>query len=432
MNFFAKIFSKRQTGVSKPEIDRRPLFVFSGGTTVTPDTCMEIAAYYRGVIYIATQIAKLPWESKDADNRTINDDITYLLKTSPNPEMSSFMFRLTAVIQALNYGNFYAEIERDIRGRPKYIWPIDPSRVCVERSTNGQLYYRVAAGDVSRLGYSADDVILLPKDIFHIRNFHTLDGIVGQNIVGFASQTLGTSLGANTFANALFTNGGLPSGVLESEGVLSDEAYKRLQESWDSNRGGKKTGSTAILEEGTKYKPVSIPPDVLQFLESRKFSVLEIARFLGVPPSKLFDVDVATYANLEQANLEVSTDTLDAWARNFETEADMKLLSGGYAGRKTEMDLYALSRGDMASRSTYFTKMMQNASITPNEIRKKEGMAPYAGGDRYYVATNNLTPQDRLDEVIDSQVSKGDVEDTEEDNLEKELTNALVKRIRDI
>jgi hypothetical protein len=69
------------------------------------------------------------------------------------------------------------------------------------------------------------------------------------------------------------------------------------------------------------------------------------------------------------------------------------------------MDLYAVFRGDMTTRANYFSKMMQSAAITPNQIRVKEGMAPYTGGDRYFVAVNNYSPADRIDEIIDAQVA---------------------------
>ena len=198
----------------------------------------------------------------------------------------------------------------------------------------------------------------------------------------------------------------MPSGILTHPGRLSDEAYDRLKNDWKESHGGRKTGGTAILEEGVSYSPIAHTPDVMQFLESRKFNVIEIARFLGIPPTKLFDSDSAKFNNIEHANLEVATDTLDAWARNLESEADVKLLAGRKGGRFTELDLYAVFRGDMVTRSTYFKNMMSVGAMTPNEIREKEGMAGYDGGDRFYIATNNFSPSDRIDEIIDSQVTK--------------------------
>lgn len=379
-------------------------FSVQGGVPVYEDSAMRVSAYYRGVIYIASQIAKLPWQVKDVDNNILySDAITKLLNVRPNPEMGAMPFRLCMVQNAIHYGNSYAEIERDLLGRPIAIWPLPSSNVEPYRLPNGSLVYRVIAGSSVVPG---SDIYLQPEDVFHLKNFHTKDGVVGQGLVAYACETLGISLGADRMASSLFANGGIPSGVIQVEGMLTDEAYERIKTSWKEQHGGRKAGGVAVLEEGAKFSATTMSPDILQFLESRKFNVLEIARFLGLPPTKLFDTDASTYSNTENANLEVATDTLDSWARALENEADVKLLKNQYAGRRTEFDLYAIFRGDMETRSNYFSKMMQSAAITPNQIREREGLPGYRGGERYYVAANNYTPADRLDEVLDSQIKK--------------------------
>lgn len=414
---------------SKPEqitLPRRH-FGYSAGTMVSEDTAMESSAFYRGVIYISSQISKLPWQVKGPDNRVIENDISYILNVSPNEEMTSMFLKLFLVQCALIRGNGYAEIERTIDGRVKALWPLNPNRVEAVRDPNGNLLYRVLQS-----GRNNEDVYLRPNEIFIVRNLHTKDAIQGQGLIAYAMQTLGISLGADKFANSLFANGGMPSGILSHPGKLSDIAYKRLVDTWKENYGGRKTGATALLEEGVTYSPISHSPDVLQFLESRKFSVVEIARFLGVPPTMLFDSDSAKFNNVEHQNLQVVTDVLDAWARNLESEADMKLLSGRRFGRRTEFDLYAVFRGDMVTRSTYFKNMMQIGAMTPNEARVKEGMAPYDGGDRFWIAVNNFSPEDRVDEIIDSQIKKNEPQpeqNSEPNPVDEAVAAYLTKKI---
>jgi hypothetical protein len=65
MGFLARVFRPDQPSVGKS------WFVRSAGTVVTPDTAMEVSAYYRGVIYIATQIAKLPIDIKTDTNKIV-------------------------------------------------------------------------------------------------------------------------------------------------------------------------------------------------------------------------------------------------------------------------------------------------------------------------------------------------------------------------
>jgi HK97 family phage portal protein len=395
------------------------------GTRVTEDSAMESSAFHRGVIYLSTQLAKLPWDVKDKNNNTVENNLSYYLNVSPNGETTSFKLKLFLIQCAIITGNGYLEIERDFTGRVIGLWPLNPNKVDAWRDQNNKLWYRVFAG-----GWSGETVFLEPRDIYHLANVYMLDSLTGQSTVAYAAQTLGISLGADTYANSLFTNGGLPSGVLTHKETMSDEAYARLKASWKEQYGGRKTGGTAILEDGVEYKPLNFSPDIMQFLESRKFSVTEIARFLGIPPQKLFDTDSAKYSNMEQAQLEVATDTIDSWCRNLESEADFKLLGGRRGGMRTELDISALIRGDSASRATYFQKMQQTGAITPNEIRKAEGR-PSGGpaGDKLFIATNNLTPIDRVDEVIDAQIKQKDNSGTQpQKNDDEEETDKALKQ----
>jgi HK97 family phage portal protein len=345
--------------------------------------------------------------------------------------MTSMGLKLFLVQTAIVKGNAYAEIERYIDGRPKALWPLNPNIVHPYRDADGVLWYHIMGS-----GVDGGDVYLKPKDIFIVQNFHTKDGFQGQSLIGYAMDTLGISLGADKFANALFANGGLPSGVLNYPGKLDDETFLRLKESWQESQGGRKTGSIAVLEDGVTFNPIAHAPDTLQFLESRKFNVTEIARFLGIPPTKLFDSHAAKYNNIEHANLEVATDTLDSWCRRLEAEADIKLLNGRFKGYRSEFDLYQVFRGDMDTRSKYFSLMMQCGAMTPNQIREKESMPPYKGGDRYFIATNNYTPEDRMDEVIDAQIAPKQMAAPKQEStvppVDKELADATKNRILEI
>jgi HK97 family phage portal protein len=401
---FWKFFGARQTSDGRYiKWPRRP-FSFFGTTVVDEDSAMQVAAFNRGLIYISTQIAKLPWNVKDAQHNIVtNSPISSLLNLSANPEMNSFRWKLMMCQQAIIHGNAYAEIERDTVGRPIALWPLRSDSMRLVRDSAGNLKYNYTA---NIYGSPSEPIILDPYDVFHLPNFHTKDGLVGQGIIAFGKEVLGISIATDSMAGGLFRNGGVPSGVLSHPGTLSDEAYDRLKQSWLDQVGGKKMGATAVLEEGVKYEPVNFPPEAIQFLQSRQFGVLEIARFLGLPPTKLFDVVAAKYANVENSNLEVATDTLDSWATNLEMEADVKLLGERYGGRYTDIDLYDIFRGDMTTRATYFKAMMSIGAMTPNQIRAREGLSGYPDGDNYYIATNNFTPVDRMDEIIDADIAQ--------------------------
>lgn len=429
---FLKFFNTRKTSDGRYIRGPRGAFSLFGTQVVDEDSAMRVAAFNRGIIYISSQVAKLPWNLKNPDKTIVaNSSIADLLNLQSNPEMNAFRFRMMMIQQSIIHGNAYAEIERDTIGRPIALWPLFSQGMQLIRLDSGALAYRY---NFNQVGGQSSPVIMMPRDVFHLPNFHTKDGLVGQGVVAFGRETLGINISADTMAGGLFRNGGVPSGVLTHPGAMSDEAYARLKKSWDDQNGGTKSGGTTVLEEGTTYAPINIPPEALQFLQSRQFGVLEIARFLGLPPTKLFDVVAAKYSNVENSNLEVATDTLHSWAKNLEMEADIKILNSRYGSRYTEMDLYDIFRGDMASRATYFKTMMSIGSMNPNEIRAREGMAGYPQGSNFYIATNNFTPVDRMDELIDADITQKTKPATapaatkpEPDQADNELKSAAVK-----
>lgn len=433
-NILQRFVSRIVPSLSSP----RSFFGRTGlnATRVDGHNASNVSAYYRGRTYLTTQLAKLPINIKNSANEVDERNIVhFLLNVQPNPETTAFTFKAYLLGCAIDWGCGYAEIERDTLGRPVNLWQLDPERVTpMRQSGTGKLIYHIAGNEFG------GHVILEPKDLLIIRNIYTKDGITGESTINYAAQVLGISLGADSFANSLYANGGMPSGVLKSPKSMSDAAFDRLKKSWDDGMRKGKVGGVVILEDGVEYTPITHSPANLQFIETRKFNVIEIARFLGVPPIKLFDMDSAKYGNMEQVQLEVATDILDSWARNIESEVDIKLLSKRHSGRRCELDIHAVFRGDMSARSTYFTKLMQSAAMTPNQIRMKEGLAPYEGGDRYYLAVNNFSPVDRVDEIIDAQVSKNDtpvspvkVEEDDEGNDEIEnILAGIIKRYDEI
>ena len=363
----------------------------------------------------------MPWDIKTFDNKVVNSqsDVFTLLNIAPNDEMSSFNWKVLTVYICILKGNSFHEIVRNRMGKVVALIPIMNHDVQIIRDGKGELFYQLSSTKDGGIVYLRKDEVL------HFRNLHTEDGLNGLSIINYISKALGIAQGADRMAGNIFGNGGLPSGTLETERVLSPEVIERLKEDWKKKFGGNKSGGVAVLEEGMKFNPITFAPDVLQFLESRKFSVLEVARFLGVPPSKLYVLEAQSYNNIEHSNLEVSNDTIDVWAKNLEGEVNIKLLDSKNSKLKSDMDLYAINRGDMDTRASYFSKMMANGAMSPNEIRRKEGMEVYEGGDEYYISTNNLTPVSRHDEVIDAQVNK----DVKKDDSDAELKKALARKI---
>lgn len=398
------LLAARRTPDRRREVSygRTPFDYTQAGAVINPDTALTIAAVWRCTNYICQQIATLPWNIRTASRRSDgvmrsillpDHPVAKVLRTRANPEMSAFTFREHMYASALNWGNGYAEIERDGAGRVKNLWFITPDRVTVKRDPDTWgIYY-----EVSNVG--RETAILFPDEVLHLHGLG-FDGVVGYSVIAYGARTMGLNMALEDYGSSLFGNGATPSGVLSHPGKLNKAARSRLRESWEEYlKGPKRQLKTVVLDEGLTWTPSALPNDSAQFLESRKFSAIDVCRWYGVPPNKIFDWDKSTYNNFEQANREVIIDTLLPWIRRFEQEIDFKLLGNNYNGNYSKMDVRELLRGDPDTRSKYYMNMFRVASISPNEIREAEGMNPITGGDRYFIQANNLVPLDRIDDI---------------------------------
>lgn len=393
------------------------------GVTVGPNHAMGLPAFYACVNCIASDVGKLPLKTyKNVKPRgkeeSLGDPIYNMLAFRPNPEMSSQSFREALTAQALVYGGGYAEIERDGIGRPIALWPIHPSRVRPWRDLEtGELFYRIfplIMGGTQRDHQQAKRgvVFVLPEDMFVIGGL-SFDGVLGMSIIQVSAEALGVAVAAQQFSGSFLANGIMPSGVLEHPGRLSEEAQKRLKGSISAVYGGSENaGHAFIAEEGMKWNSITISPQAAQMIETQQFLVTVMCRLLRVPPHKVQDLTRGTFSNIEHLAIEYVQDCLMTWLTKWETEIKIKLMENEETFAR--FTVQALLRGDVTSRSAFYHSMIQDGSMTQNDVRDLEDMNPYPAGvgDTALVQVN-LAPLslvatgDHLSKLTDGQKNAG-------------------------
>ena len=119
--------------------------------------------------------------------------------------------------------------------------------------------------------------------------------------------------------------------------------------------------------------------------EARLFQIQEIGRVFQLPPVFLGDLSKATMQNAEQQDLQLVKHLIGQWATAFEQQANLKLFGQMNGRRYIRHDLDSLLRGDFLSRMQGLAQSVQNALVTPNEGRAREGLAPKPGGDQLFM-----------------------------------------------
>ena len=126
-----------------------------------------------------------------------------------------------------------------------------------------------------------------------------------------------------------------------------------------------------------------------QFIETRRFSVEEIARIFRVPNHLINDLSKSSFNNIEQQSLEFAKYSLTPYLVNWEQELNRKLL----ADRELSTHFFKfqtkeLLRGDADSRADYYRKLFEIGALSPNEIRTMEDLNKIENGDEFFVPLN--------------------------------------------
>ncbi|MGI5892084.1 MAG: phage portal protein [Bacillota bacterium] len=391
MSIFSNLFGSR----SKPR-NRLPgsdySFFFGGtasGKAVNERTAMQTTAVYACVRILAEAIAGLPlhvyrYKDDGGKEKALSHPLYYLLHAEPNPEMTSFVFRETLMSHLLLWGNAYAQVIRDGAGRVLALYPLLPSKMTVDRTSSGQLFYEYRTDTGS--------VILRPEDVLHIPGLG-FDGLIGYSPIAMAKNAIGMAIACEEYGASFFAKGANPGGVLEHPGVVKDP--KRVRESWNAvYQGSANAHRIAVLEEGMKFQAIGIPPEQAQFLETRKFQINEIARIFRVPPHMVGDLEKSSFSNIEQQSLEFVKYTLDPWVARWEQAIQKALfLPSERRIYFAKFNVDGLLRGDYQSRMNGYATARQNGWLSANDIRELEDMnrIPAEDGGDLYLVNGNMT-----------------------------------------
>jgi HK97 family phage portal protein len=378
--------------------------VAASGALVTADSAMRISAVFACVKVLAESVAMLPLVVYDKDmgreTPAANHPLHRLLARAPNEWQTSFQFRLMMMYHLALRGNAFAFKDMNYAGIITRLIPFHPDRVRVYRlpGVAGPLVYEVRDPWTSELTRYNQDQIL------HLRGL-TSDGVIGLSPIAAQRETLGGALGAQDYANRMWANDAKPAGVITAPGKVSEQAAKNIKQSWQTLFSGPNIHKTAVLEEGMKYERIQLSQGDVQWLDTRKFQVNDIARIFRVPPHMIGDLTRSTNNNIEHQGIEFVTQALMPWIENWEQQICHDLMT------PDEQEQYgvsfiedALLRGDQKSRFDAYAVARQWGWMSANEIRRKERMQPLDaddGGDDYLRPMNFTVAGTQADQLAD-------------------------------
>ena len=390
----------------------------NSGPYISEDAAYKVATFYACVRVIASNISQIPWHvykgtREGASEIAYDHPVDRLLNSAPTTDMEAATWRELMIQWVMTWGNAYCEIERDRSFRPIALWPIQPWRVRPWLDANNQKRFTVTNSIGESIATYANDQIL------HFRNLG--EELEGWSVIRYAANTLGLGLSQETSMASQMREGSRISGVMSPAGnmTIPPEKLKTYSKMFNEQvAGADKHGRMLFTNAGFTFHDVTMNNSDAQLLESRKFTVPEICRFCGVPPHKVYEMERATFNNIEHQSIEFVTDTIVPWATKFEQQADRRLISRPRQ-YYTKLNTTALVRGDMAARTNYYNGLWNLGALSANEIRAAEDLNPVEGGDKHFVPLNMQLLEDAGEEpepMADPFQTETDIEaETEED-----------------
>ena len=367
-----------------------------------------LATVYTCINVRSQTVASLPinvYREEGEQKVNLSDHpVYYPLAHQPNSYMSSANMFLTAMIHADSWGNSYIGINRNGRGVVTSLDPIVPWECESIQVIDGNAYYKIR-GEV----YTS-------RDILHFRWF-SLDGLNGISPIRQNAITVGKAIKSEKYSAMAL--GQKPPGILSYEGNMTPEQRAENQKAWKNDLV---SGNTPILSGRWSFEPIMLSPGDAQFIEQEKLTDKKIYGIYRIPPVFAQDFERATFTNAEQSDLIFAKHTILPLVRIIEQECNMKLFSEREKKNTyVKFNLNGLLRGDTQARAAFYTAMRNIGGMNADEIRQREDMNGYEGGDIYTIQGANV-PVDQLrsfySEKFNTETSSTP-EESEEDSIEE-------------
>jgi HK97 family phage portal protein len=331
--------------------------VADAGTLVDQWSALSIPGVWRGVNLIANAIGGLPLQ----DYRNGVRIETPPILSRPNPPETRIETISAAIAAAIVHGNFIALLGApNATGYPDTIYPIAPERVNLKVEN-------------ARKIWQIDGQIFDQSEVMHVKGFSLPGHHFGVGLLQAQRQGLGTAIALNEYAARYFSGGGQPSGILYSSNPDLDASEAALlKQQWMQHYGGR-SREPAVLNESTKFEPISDNAGDAQLVESRTFDLTEIANMLGLPAYYLGAPNSSrTYSNIENEQQQLLRFSLAPWMIRFE-QAFSDLLPRGQVAK---FNVDAFLRTDTLTRYQAHKIGIEGGFLTPDEARALEDLQP--------------------------------------------------------
>jgi HK97 family phage portal protein len=279
---------------------------------------------------------------------------------------SGYEFRRYTTSVALTHGNGLALIRRSSDGAIAELQPIPADAMSGEVTDDGVIY---------RIG----STVLNQDQILHVGCYPDhLNPCWFRSPLEMARHAMQLAADEDGAHASLVKTGSMGKIAISHPGAMSDQTVQAIRDAWMTMHATADGASRPlILREGMKAEKISQETSS-SMLESRRFSVQEIARAFGVPPEMLFQQGGGALSSQAETARAYADGAIAAWASAWESELQRKLCA---PGERVHIDTTPITRGNLRDQGMAFSKLVLAGIMSPNDARHYLGLPPIDGLD---------------------------------------------------
>ena len=350
---------------------------------------LNLSAGFAAIDLISNKIASIPIVVKTKDGNEIMHPFDNAFSGTI---VGKFITMKQLIWDTLVNGNGFCYIQRRRDGSvDKLIYMPQGTVTIVYNQIDQQLYY---------LAPSITKNKIEPINMIHILK-NSVDGVNGKAIPFYARKSINLATAAENAALNYFDSGCAVSGILKSNKPLSTQQKMDIKQSWNSAHVQGEPNGLAVLGNDLDFQSIGSSSAESQLLDSRKYSVREIARFLGIPPELIGDETNKSYNSLAQAIDALIAFTLEPFIMILEDEFNRKcLLPSEREYLHIDFKEEDLRMTDETAQAQQLNSLVAGGIMTPNEARKILGLPSLEDGDNLRepkqdnTDTNTINKQD--------------------------------------
>lgn len=341
---------------------------------------LTISGVYAACEAIAGSISVMPITVK-CYNKDKEEDTGWVEDVFYNGLMTAPRLMKQMIMDLLLYGNGYAYIRRNKKGRATELQYLQSKDVVVEfyKETNTLIY---------RCSYINGGKPINYMDMIHLVK-NTRDGYTGISVITLAEKAINITNKTEKVVADYFSSGLNVSGILHAKASLTKPQALQAMKSFEKAHDVGKGKFVRFLPYDCEFEKLTESAKEATLIDNRRYNLSEIARYFGINPQLLQDLSDAKYTSVESTNLQFLTNTLLQYVIIIEAEFNKKIVPAKSSIR-INLDEASLLRTDAKSTADYFSTLTKAGILTINEARESLGYIPVQNADRLIVPFSDI------------------------------------------